>query len=82
MKWFKLLFSNKTGIDYEVLYHDSQQKLSWYMDALETKQIQYDRIEHVASELRQENDKLKRELDSMKKSLLDLPKILGKNLGK
>lgn len=82
MKWFKLLFSNKTEIDYESLYHNSQQKLSWYMDALETKQIQYDRIEHIASELRQENDKLKKELDSMKKSLLDLPKILGKNLGK
>jgi hypothetical protein len=82
MKWFKLLFSNKTEIDYESLYHDSQQKLSWYMDALETKQIQCDRIEYIASELRQENSKLKKELDSLNKSLLDLPKLLGKNLGK
>lgn len=82
MKWFKLLFSNKTGIDYEALYHDSQQKLSWYMDALETKQIQYDRIEHVASQLRQDNQKLKIELEALQKGLLDLPKQLGKTLGK
>jgi hypothetical protein len=82
MKWFKLLFSNKTEIDYEALYHDSQQKISWYMSSLETKQIQCDRIESIASELRQENIKLKTELDSLKKNLLDLPKILGKNLGK
>ena len=82
MKLFKLLFSNKTGIDYEALYHDSQQKLSWYIDTLETKQIQYDRIEHIASELRQENSNLKAELETLKKSILDLPKQLGKTLGK
>jgi len=57
-------------------------KLSWYIEALEQKQIQCDTIEQVASELRQENHKLKMELDSLKKSLLDLPKLLGKNLGK
>lgn len=82
MNWFKKLFKNKSEIDYEALYHDSQQKLSFYLEALETKQIQCDRIEHVASELRQENIQLKKELDSIKKNLLDLPKLLGKNLGK
>lgn len=82
MKLFKLLFSSKTEIDYETLYHDSQQKLSWYIDTLETKQIQYDRIEHIASELRQENSNLKAELETLKKSILDLPKQLGKTLGK
>ena len=77
------LFKNKKpNIDYEALYHDSQKKLSWYIQALEQKQIQCDTIEQVASELRQENHKLKMELDSLKKSLLDLPKLLGKNLGK
>lgn len=82
MKLFKLLFSNKTEIDYESLYHDSQEKLSWYMNALETKQIQYDTIESVVLKLQNENKKLKSELDNIKKSLLDLPKLLGKNLGK
>ena len=78
----KLLKSRKSVVDYEQMFHDSQQKLSWYIEALEQKQIQCDTIEHVASELRQENHKLKMELDSLKKSLLDLPKLLGKNLGK
>ena len=78
----KLLRSRKSNIDYEQLFHDSQQKLSWYIDALEQKQIQYDTIEQVVSALKQENQKLKMELDSLKKSLLDLPKLLGKNLGK
>lgn len=78
----KLLKGNKTQIDYEALYHDSQQKLSWYIEALETKQIQCDRIEHVASELKQENAKLKKELEALKQGLIDLPKLLGKNLGK
>jgi hypothetical protein len=79
---FKLFKNNKIVIDYEQLYHDSQQKLSWYIEALETKQIQCDRIEHVASELKQENTKLKKELDALKQGLVDLPKLLGKNLGK
>ena len=78
----KLLKSRKSVVDYEQMFHDSQQKLSWYIEALEQKQIQCDTIEQVASELRQENHKLKIELDSLKKSLLDLPKLLGKNLGK
>jgi hypothetical protein len=78
----KLLKSKKSNIDYEQLYHDSQAKLSWYMDALETKQIQCDTIETVVSTLKQENKKLKEELQALKKSLLDLPKLLGKNLGK
>lgn len=78
----KFTWNNKSKIDYEELFHDSQQKLSWYIEALEQKQIQYDTIEHVASELRQENSKLKTELEALKKSLLDLPKLLGKNLGK
>jgi hypothetical protein len=79
---FKLFKNNKVVIDYEQLYHDSQQKLSWYLEALETKQIQCDRIEHVALELKQENAKLKKELDALKQGLVDLPKLLGKNLGK
>lgn len=78
----KLLKSKKSNIDYEQLYHDSQQKLSWYIDALEQKQIQCDTIEQVASGLKQENSKLKKELEALKQSLLDLPKLLGKNLGK
>lgn len=78
----KLLKSKKSNIDYEQLYHDSQQKLSWYMDALEQKQIQYDILENVLLELKKENEKLKKELESLNKSLIDLPKLLGKNLGK
>lgn len=78
----KLLKSKKSNIDYEQLYHDSQQKLSWYIDALEQKQIQYDILEHVLSELKIENAKIKQELESLNKSLIDLPKLLGKNLGK
>jgi hypothetical protein len=79
---FKLLKSSKSDIDYEQLYHDSQQKLSWYIEALETKQIQCDTIESVASNLKQENSKLKKELEALKQGMLDLPKLLGKNLGK
>jgi hypothetical protein len=79
---FKLLNSNKSKIDYEALYHDSQQKLSWYIEAIETKQIQCDRLESVVENLRKENAKLKKELDSIKQSIIDLPKLLGKNLGK
>jgi peptidoglycan hydrolase CwlO-like protein len=79
---FKLLKSNKTDIDYESLYHELQKKLSWYIEALETKQIQCDTIESVASNLRQENSKLKKELEALKQGMLDLPKLLGKNLGK
>ena len=78
----KLLKSNKTDIDYEQLYHDSQQKLSWYMDAVETKQIQCDTIESVAEKLRKENSSLKERLGSMEKSILNLPKLLGETLGK
>ena len=78
----KLLKNKKSNIDYEQLYHDSQQKLSWYIEALEQKQIQCDTIEQVASELKQENNKLKKELETLKQSLLNLPKLLGKNLGK
>lgn len=78
----KLLKNKKSNIDYEQLYHDSQQKLSWYIEALEQKQIQCDTIEQVASALKQENKNLKKELDTYKKGLLDLPKLLGKNLGK
>jgi hypothetical protein len=78
----KLLKSKKPEIDYEQLYHDSQEKLSWYIDALEQKQIQCDTIEQVASSLKQENSTLKNELESLKKDLLNLPKLLGKNLGK
>lgn len=78
----RILKSRKSEIDYEQLYHDSQKKLSWYIDALEQKQIQYDTIEQVASKQKQENIQLKRELDSLKEDLLNLPKLLGKNLGK
>ena len=78
----KLPKSRKSKIDYEQLYHDSQQKLSWYIEALETKQIQCDTIERVVIELKEENKQLKKELETLKQSLLDLPKILGKNLGK
>lgn len=78
----KLLKSKKPSIDYEDLYHQSQQKLSWYIEALEQKQIQYDTIEQVVSKLKEENGQLKKELDTLKKSILDLPKLLGKNLGK
>ena len=78
----KILKSNKNKIDYEQLFHDSQQKLSWYIEALETKQIQCDRIDTVASELKQENIKLKEELKALKQGMLDLPKLLGKTLGK
>ena len=78
----KLLKSRKNDIDYEDLYHQSQQKLSWYIEALEQKQIQCDTIEQVASQLKQENNKLKKELEALKQSLLNLPKLLGKNLGK
>lgn len=78
----KLLKSKKPSIDYEDLYYQSQQKLSWYIEALEQKQIQYDTIEQVVSKLKEENGQLKKELDTLKKSILDLPKLLGKNLGK
>jgi len=78
----KLLKSKKPDIDYEQLYHDSQQKLSWYIDALEQKQIQCDTIEQVVSSLKQENAQLKKELEALKQGLIDLPKLLGKNLGK
>ena len=80
--WYKLFKNSKSKIDYEALYHDSQQKLSFYIDAVETKQIQYDKIEFVASNLKDENTALKSKLSSMEKSILDLPKLLGKNLGK
>jgi len=79
MPFFK---NKKPNIDYEALYHDSQKKLSWYIQALEQKQIQCDTIEQVASQLKQENNKLKKELEALKQSLLNLPKLLGKNLGK
>ena len=78
----KLLKSKKSNIDYEQLYHDSQQKLSWYIEALEQKQIQCDTMDNVVSMMKQENKNLKQELEALKKSLLDLPKLLGKNLGK
>jgi hypothetical protein len=78
----KILKSKKSNIDYEQLYHDSQQKLSWYIEALETKQIQCDRIESVAEKLQSDNSKLKKELEALKQGMLDLPKLLGKNLGK
>ena len=74
----KLLKSKKSNIDYETLYHESQRKLSWYMDALEQKQKQCDTIELELLTVKKENDKLLSQL----KKLLDLPKILGKNLGK
>jgi hypothetical protein len=77
--WYK---KGKTDIDYESMYHNSQQKLSFYIEAVETKQIQYDKIESVAQNLKDENKALKDKLSSMEKSILDLPKILGKNLGK
>jgi hypothetical protein len=76
------MFKKKQVIDYEQLYHDSQQKLSWYINALETKQIQCDTIESIAEQLRKENKSLKNELKALKQGLLDLPKLLGKNLGK
>ena len=74
----KLLKSKKSGIDYEELYHDSQQKLSWYIEALEQKQIQCDKIEAELLTAKKENAKLIAQV----KSILDLPKQLGKNLGK
>ena len=78
----KLLKSNKSDIDYEQLYHDSQQKLSWYITTLETKQMQCDTIESVAENLKVENQALRDKISSMEKSMLDLPKLLGKTLGK
>ena len=74
----KLLKSKKKDIDYEHLYHESQEKLSWYMNALEQKQIQCDKIEFELLTVRKENAKLLAQI----KSILDLPKQLGKNLGK
>lgn len=78
----KLFKNKKSDIDYEQLYHDSQKKLSWYIEALEQKQIQCDTIEQVVSTLRHKNSSLEEELNTLKKSILDLPKMLGKNLGK
>ena len=78
----KLLKSRKSEIDYESLYHDSQQKLSWYIEALEQKQMQCDILEQVVSKLKHEKSQLEKELEALKQSLLDLPKLLGKNLGK
>jgi hypothetical protein len=78
----KLLKSNKNKIDYEQLYHDSQQKLSWHIDALETKQMQCDTIESVAEKLKIENQILRDKISSIEKSMSDLPKLLGKTLGK
>ena len=74
----KLLKSRKRDVDYEALYHESQRKLSWYMDALEQKQSQCDKLESELLTTKKENDRLSVQL----KKLLDLPKILGKNLGK
>ena len=75
-------FKKKQEVDYEQLWHDSQEKLSWYMNALETKQIEYGKIEDVALTLKQDNEKLRQELEALKQNMLDLPKMLGKNLGK
>ena len=74
----KLLKSRKKDIDYETLYHESQSKLSWYINALEQKQAQIDKMETELLTVKKENDRLSVQL----KKLLDLPKILGKNLGK
>ena len=74
----KLLKGKKPEIDYEDLYHDSQQKLSWYIEALETKQMQCDILESELLTAKKENAKLLQQI----KSILDLPKQLGKNLGK
>ena len=74
----KLLKSKKSEIDYEELYHNSQQKLSWYIEALEQKQMQCDKIESELLTVKKENAKLLQQV----KSILDLPKQLGKNLGK
>lgn len=74
----KLLKGKKKDIDYEGLYHESQRKLSWYMDALEQKQLQCDKLENELLTVKKENDRLSFQL----KKLLDLPKMLGKNLGK
>jgi hypothetical protein len=74
----KLLKSKKSNVDYEQLYHDSQQKLSWYIEALEQKQIQSDILESELLKIKKENAKLLAQV----KSILDLPKQLGKNLGK
>jgi hypothetical protein len=76
------MFKKKKVVDYEQLYHDSQQTLSWYIDALEKKQIQCDKIESIAEQLRKENKSLKDELKALKQGFLDLPKLLGKNLRK
>lgn len=76
------LLRSRNRVNYEDLYHQSQEKLSWHIEALEQKQIQYDILEHVVSKLKHENEQLKNELEAFKKSLLDLPKQLGKNLGK
>lgn len=76
------MFKRKKEIDYEQMFHDSQEKLSWLMDALETKQIQCDIIENVAENLRKENKSLKETIASMERGMLNLPKLLGKNLGK
>lgn len=73
-----LLKSSKNKIDYETLFHESQQKLSWYMEALEQKQMQCDKIEAELLKIKKENAILL----SQVKSILDLPKQLGKNLGK
>jgi endonuclease III-like uncharacterized protein len=77
--WFK---KDKSEVDYEALWHDSQQKISLYINAIETKNIECDKLESVVKNLRQENNTLKNELNSIKQSILDLPKQLGKNLGK
>ena len=79
------MFKKNNKIDYQALflefeekYHESQQKLSWYIDALEQKQKQCDILESELLTVKKENAKLV----SQVKSILDLPKQLGKNLGK
>ena len=76
--WIK----KKSDIDYESLYHNSQETISKLIENLETKQKQCDIIETVAQSLREENKLLKDKVISMEKNLLDLPKLLGKYLKK
>lgn len=71
-------FGKKNNIDYEDLYHQAQQKISWYSEALENKQQQCDKLESELLKVKNENAKLLKQV----KDILDLPKLLGKNLGK
>lgn len=80
--YFKLKKDSGHLFDLSDRHENTQQNLSWYINAFETKQIDYAKIESVAEKLKEENTALKNKISSIEQSFLDLPKLLGKNLGK